>query len=88
MALTTMRSSVIVPLWLSRNAMSAASRPVAMRTSDCRGASNVPSTTRHWPSTNASPTAWKSIGYRPGAYTDTTRAGTFTARSIATTRWA
>ena len=29
--------------------MSAASRPVAMRTSVCRGASKVPSTTRHWP---------------------------------------
>ena len=30
--------SVIAPLWLSRNAVSAASRPVAMRTRDWRGA--------------------------------------------------
>ena len=68
--------------------MSAASRPVAMRTKVCRGARSVPSTTRQCPSTNASATAWKSIGYRPGAYTDTTRAGTLTARSSATTRCA
>ena len=37
-AVTVMLFSVIAPLWLSRNAVSAASRPVAMRTSDCRGA--------------------------------------------------
>ena len=54
--------SVMPPLWLSRNAVSAASRPVAMRTIVCRGARHVASTTRHWPSTNASATAWKSIG--------------------------
>ena len=49
-----------------RNAVSAASRPVAMRTSDERGASSVASTTRQVPSTSASATAWKSIGCRPG----------------------
>ena len=64
--------------------MSAASRPVAIRSRDDRGASRVPSTTRHCPSTNASATAWKSIGDRPGAYTATSRAGTFRARRKAT----
>ena len=47
--------------------MSAASRPVVMRTNDSRGASRVASTTYHLPSTDASATAWKSIGSSPGA---------------------
>ena len=38
-------------------AVSAASRPVVIRTIDCRGARHVASTTRQWPSTNASATA-------------------------------
>jgi hypothetical protein len=42
MAVTTSLSSVIAPLWLSRKAMSAASRPVAMRTRVCLGAKSVP----------------------------------------------
>src|SRR5208337_3152609 len=36
--------NVMAPLWLSRKAVSAASRPVAMRTMDCRGARHVAST--------------------------------------------
>ena len=68
--------------------MSAASRPVAMRTSDGRGASRVASTTYHRPSTSASTTAWKSIGSRPGAYAEASRAGTSRARSSARARWA
>ena len=36
----------------------------------------------------ASVTTWKSIGYRPGAYTDTTRAATSFARRSAAVRWA
>ena len=56
-----------VPPITVRNAVSAASRPVAMRTSDERGASSVASTTRQVPSTSASATAWKSIGCRARA---------------------
>ena len=37
-AVTHAEFSVIDPLWLSRNAVSAASRPVLIRTSVCRGA--------------------------------------------------
>ena len=44
-----------------------ASRPVPMRTSDERGARRVASTVTQRPSTNTSATAWKSIGWRPGA---------------------
>jgi hypothetical protein len=68
--------------------MSAASRPVAIRTRPDRGASRVGSTTRQTPSTIASATAWKSIGARPGAYADAIRAGTSSARSSATVRCA
>ena len=59
-----------------------------MRTMALRGARQVASTTSQRPSTNASATAWKSIGWRPGAYTDTRRAGVSQPRSMATTRWA
>ena len=37
MAVIVMAFNVIAPWWLSRKAVSAASRPVAMRTIDCRG---------------------------------------------------
>jgi hypothetical protein len=50
-----------------RIAVSAASRPVPMRTIDARGASRVASNTRHTPSTATSTTAWASIGDNPGA---------------------
>ena len=68
--------------------MSDASDPVAMRTSELRGARHVGSTTYQMPSMQASVTTWKSIGYRPGAYTDTTRAATLFARRSAAVRWA
>ena len=50
-----------------RNAVSAASRPEQIRTSELVGASRVASTTDQMPSTSASTTAWKSIGESPGA---------------------
>jgi hypothetical protein len=59
--------NVIVPLWLSRNAVSAASRPVAIRTIDGLGDRHVASTTLQAPSTKPSATAWKSMGSQPGA---------------------
>ena len=77
-----------MPPVVARNAVSAASRPVAMRTIVDRGARHVASSTFQWPSTYASTTAWKSIGLRPGAYTDARRAGTSHARRNAITRWA
>lgn len=83
-AVTSNVVSVITPLSLSRKAMSAASRPMAMRTSVCHGASNVPSTTLHCRSMNAAATAWQSIGDSPGGYSETMRAGTFTARRSTT----
>ena len=69
-------------------AVSAASRPVEMRSRLCRGASWVASTTHHASSTNASATAWNSIGLRPGAYTAASLAGTLSARSKAMDRCA
>ncbi|KPG74630.1 hypothetical protein AEQ27_16215 [Frigoribacterium sp. RIT-PI-h] len=60
-------ATVTRPPWLGRNAVSEASRPVAMRSNVCRGASPVASTTCQAPSTKASATAWKSIGDKPGA---------------------
>lgn len=56
-AVTIMFCNAMAPLWLSRNAVSAASRPVAIRTIDWRGARHVASTARQAPSTNASATA-------------------------------
>lgn len=49
--------NTICPPWLSRKAVSAASRPVVMRTIVCRGARQVASTTRQRLSTTASATA-------------------------------
>ena len=64
--------TVIVRNWATppnsdRNAVSAASRPEQMRTSELVGASRVASTTHQVPSMSASTTAWKSIGESPGA---------------------
>ena len=79
---------LIEPLWLSRNAVSAASRPVAIRTIDCRGA-------RHVAIDNAPLAVDERLGYgvkvhrvAPWRYTAARRAGTFSARSSAITRWA
>jgi hypothetical protein len=86
---TSMYSSVAMLLVTDANAASAASRPVTMRTMDWRGARSVASWADHRPSSSGPPnTAWKSIGYSPGAYTAANRAGMPTARQGATPRWA
>src|SRR5580765_112369 len=66
-AMTPIVSSRMLPRGTVMNAVSAASRPDAIRSIDARGARPVASTAHHCLSTQASTTAWKSIGDRPGA---------------------
>ncbi len=55
------------PVSTVENAMSVASRPVAMRTRVGRGANLVASQAYQRFSISVSTTAWKSIGDKPGA---------------------
>ena len=59
---TCKKSNDATPLLTEAKAVSAASRPVAMRTSDWRGARSVASWAIQRPSSSVSNTAWKSMG--------------------------
>jgi hypothetical protein len=66
-AVTGIDSNRATPPRVVGKAVSAASRPEQMRTSERSGASRVASTTCQVPSTSAPTTAWKSMGSSPDA---------------------
>ncbi len=66
-AVTVLAVSSAWPRSTVMKAVSAASRPVAMRSRARRGARAVASKANHRPAMHTSATAWKSMGNSPGA---------------------